>query len=420
MRVPGQFRRVVNLDRLSHGRNGHVTDSDTLMDPLCFDHAATTPIRPEVRAVGERLRGAELGNPSSHHRWGRRAAAVLDEARARVATALGCRASEVLFVRGGTESDNLAVRGSWAALTTRHSSAGVIHSAVEHAAVRETAEALEAAGASRHVIPVDACGRPDLDELDRALDEGPAVVSMMWVNNEIGTVMPVADAARLCAARDGVFHTDAVQAIGHVEIRLDESPIALLSATGHKIGGPRGTGILFVRAGTPLAPTLTGGGQERGIRPGTQDVVGAAEMAEALALAVTERKEESRRLTAMRMRLEHLLVKRLPDLRVHARDGDRAPHILNIGVPGADPALLIQALDLAGLAASSGSACSSGAHRAGPVLSALLGDAAEGVAPVRLSLGRTTSTEQIDQAAAIAVPVLERMMERSTIGVPGS
>jgi cysteine desulfurase len=378
-------------------------------DPVYLDHAATTPVRPEVRDVMARHLADDFGNPSSVHRWGRRAAAVLDEARARVAGAIRCRSSEIVFVRGGTESDNLALRGRWAALGSSPCPFVLAHTAVEHAAVRETAEALEGVGARRRVIPVDRFGRPDLDVLDRLLEQEPAVISMMWVNNEVGTVLPVPDAARRCVDAGVVLHTDAVQALGKVPVRMDETPVALLSASGHKIGGPRGTGILFVRDGTALGATLTGGGQERGLRPGTEDVVGAAGMAEASVLAVAEQAEEARRLTSLREILEVGLLQRCPDLRVHGAEGERAPHILSVGVPGADASLLIQALDLGGVAVSSGSACSSGAHRSGPVLRALLGEAAEHVAPVRFSLGRTTTRHDVERAVALAGPILERM-----------
>jgi cysteine desulfurase len=387
------------------------------MESVYLDHAATTPVRPEVRDVMARHLVDDFGNPSSVHRWGRRAATVLEEARVRVAEALRCRPSEIVFVRGGTESDNLALRGRWAACEGPTRSVLIAHTAVEHPAIRETAEALEGLGARRRLIPVDRSGRPDLAVLDLLLEEEPAVVSMMWVNNEVGTVLPVPAAARRCEEAGVALHTDAVQALGKVSVRLDETPVALLSLTGHKIGGPRGTGILFVRDGTTLGATLTGGGQERGLRPGTEDVVGAAGMAEATVLAVAEQAEEAPRLTSLREILEAGLRERCPDLRVHGVGGERAPHILNVGVPGADPALLVQALDLEGVAVSSGSACSSGAHRSGPVLRALLGEAADDVAPVRFSLGRTTTRRDVERAAALAGPVLERMCVRTAEAV---
>lgn len=379
------------------------------MNAVYLDHAATTPLRPEVRAAMARRIPDELGNPSSVHRWGRRAAALLDEARSRVAGALGCRPSEILFVRGGTESDNLALRGRWAAVRDGTPHPLLVHTAVEHPAVRETAEALEPMGARREVLPVDRDGTPDLDALDRSLAHAPAVVSMMWVNNEVGTVLPVPEAARRAAEWGIPLHTDAVQAVGKVPVRLNEVPVALLTATGHKIGGPPGTGILFVRKGIELAPLLTGGGQERGLRPGTQDVAGAVGMAEALELAVAEQEAEAHRLAPLRDTLEDLLRKHLPGLRVHAGGGERAPHILNVGIPGADPAALVQALDLEGVAASSGSACSSGARRAGPVLRALLGEEADGAAPLRFSLGRTTTADDVRRAGEATAAVLERL-----------
>lgn len=383
------------------------------MDPVYLDHAATTPVRPEVRERMASHLAADFGNPSSAHRWGRRAAALLEGARADVSRALGCRPGEILFVRGGTESDNMALRGRWGV----ERKGSVVHSAVEHPAVRETAEALEAVGVPRLVIPVDRSGLPDLEALSGFLEEAPSVVSMMWVNNEIGTVLPVPEAARRCTEAGVPLHTDAVQALGKIRIRLDEVPVALLSATGHKIGGPRGTGILFVREGTRVSPVLAGGGQERGLRPGTEDVVGAVGMAVAVRLAVDEQAAEADRLVGLRDHLEQRLLERLPGARVHGRGAPRAPHILSLGLPGLDPALLVQALDLEGVAASSGSACSSGAHRAGPVLRALLGDEADGAAPLRFSLGRETSFDDVDIAAEVTVRVVERMGS-AAVGAP--
>jgi cysteine desulfurase len=380
------------------------------LQPLYLDHAATTPMRPEVREAMEPYFGEVFGNPSSAHAWGRRAASALDEARQRAAAALGAHPSEVLFVRGGTESDNLAVFGRAAVAREEGRKPVIVHSAIEHKAVIEAAGAAAAQVGDVVSLPVDADGTLDLDLLDAALRGRPAVVSVMWVNNEVGTVLPVEEVARRARSHGVAVHTDAVQAVGKVPVRVgaDHSP-DLLTATGHKIYGPKGTGILYVRRGTALAPLLFGGGQERGVRPGTQDVAGAWGMAAALELAVREQGHEAVRLRALQGRLEERLAAGIDGLIVNGARGERAPHVSNVGVPGVDQEALLAALDLEGIAVSSGSACNSGVTRASHVLRAMHGDDADGRATVRLSLGLGTRDEDVERAAEVTVALVERL-----------
>lgn len=378
------------------------------MSPIYLDYCATTPMRQEVRDAMAPYQSEAFGNPSSTHSWGRRAAAALADARTRAAQALGAQPSEILFVRGGTESDNLAVLGRARFARAAGERPVVAVSAIEHSAVLEAAEAVESDGGSRHVIPVDSRGTLDEGALERALAAGPHVLSVMWVNNEVGTVMPVPAIADAALRAGVVFHTDAVQAVGKLPVRVDQTPVGLLTLTGHKIYGPKGTGLLFLRRGVQILPGIFGGGQERGLRPGTEDVAGAVGLAEALTLAVSEMERERDRLGRLRDQLEGLLLARFPDLVVHGGEGQRAPHVANLGVPGVDGVGLVPALDMAGLAASSGSACHSGAARASHVLAAMYGADAS-TASVRFSVGRLTSESDVGEAAALAGDVIDRL-----------
>jgi len=386
------------------------------LQPLYLDHAATTPLRQEVREAMEPYLAGVFGNPSSAHAWGRRAAVALDEARECAAAALGASSAEVYFVRGGTESDNLAVRGRAAA--ARQSSAVpplLVHSSIEHKAVIDAAQAASAElGGRTSELSVGLDGSLDWSALDRALDDGPAVVSIIWVNNEVGTVLGVDEVVRKCRARGVAVHSDAVQAVGKVPVRVggDTAP-DLLTVTGHKIYGPKGTGLLYVRRGTQLRPLVFGGGQERGLRPGTEDVAGAWGMARALELAVAEQEAEAERLSALRGALEAALSAAIEGLMVHGAEGPRAPHISNVGIPGVDQEALLTLLDLEGVGVSSGSACNSGAARASHVLRALYGDEADGRATLRFSLGRGTGPEDVERAARVTATLVGRLRARA-------
>ncbi len=262
-------------------------------EPIYLDHAATTPVRGEVRAAMEPFFGPTFGNPSSAHRWGRAARAALDEARERVAHTLGARPDEIVFTSGGTESDNLAILGAWRARRDP-ARAAVVSSTIEHKAVLGAVHQAADEGAEQRLLPVDAHGRVDLGA--PTIDCDVAVCSVMWVNNETGVVQPVATIADRARASGAVFHTDAVQAFGKIDIDVSTLPIDLLTISGHKIGAPKGVGALYVRRGTPLAPLLHGGTQDRGRRPGTENVAYAVALATAAELANAEREAECTRL----------------------------------------------------------------------------------------------------------------------------
>jgi len=373
------------------------------MDPIYLDHAATSPVREEVRAaMAPHLDGA-FGNPSSTHRWGRAAAAALDEARWRCAEALGSRSAEIVFTRGGTESDNLAVLGRAARVRADGAELTIVVSAVEHKAVLESAQHACARGAGRlEVVRVTPDGELDLDHLEAALGRGEALVSVMWVNNETGMVLPLAAVAERVRPSGGTLHTDAVQAVGKVPVRVGEPTVDLLTVTGHKIYGPKGAGLLYVRSGTALSPLLHGGGQERGLRPGTEDVAGAVGLAVALELAIHEQAVEARRLEALRDDLEARVLAGVPGARVNASEAPRGPHVASIAIPDVDGGALLMRLDLEGVAASGGSACNSGASKGSHVIAALYGDD-DPNATVRFSLGRSSRADDVARAADILV-----------------
>ncbi|MEJ2186266.1 MAG: cysteine desulfurase family protein [Gemmatimonadota bacterium] len=382
-------------------------------ETIYLDHAATTPVRAEVREAMAPYYEGRWGNPSSTHRWGREARAALEESRERVADALGAARSEILFTSGGTEADNLALLGRW-----RVAGGGVACSAIEHSAVLDAARMAARAGARVQILGVDARGVVDLAALDEALHEQPAVVSVMWGNNEVGTLQPVEAIADRCRAAGVVFHSDAVQAFGRVPVRVDETPVDMVSVSSHKIGGPKGVGALFVRSGVQLEPLLWGGGQERDLRPGTQNVAGAVALATAAELATQEREAESARQAALRDRLEAGLASQVPGLSVNAGGAPRVPHVLNVAIPSVDQDMLLAALDLEGVAVSGGSACHSGAAEPSHVLVAM-GRAADGAASIRFSLGRTTTDGEIERALDLVPRVVARLRERSDgSGIP--
>ena len=367
-------------------------------DPIYLDHSATTPVRPEVFDAMRPFYGARFGNPSSTHRWGREARAALDEARERVARCLGAHPDEICFTSGGTESDNLAVLGAWRWARERGKTA-VVTTPVEHKAVLEAVHTAAHEGADERLLAMTSDGVVDRASFDAMVRDDVAVASVMWVNNEIGSIQPVPELAERARARGVVFHTDAVQAFGKVAIDAATVPFDILSISGHKIGAPKGCGALFIRRGTSIEPLFHGGSQDRGRRPGTENVAFAVGLATAAEIAIAERETEAARLSALRDRLQAMLVARVPGLVVHAARAPRAPHILNVSVPGTDSESMLIALDLHGIACSGGSACQSGSNSPSYVLTAIGVEPALAAAAVRMSLGVLTDDAAVERVA---------------------
>ncbi|HEY2026639.1 MAG TPA: cysteine desulfurase family protein [Gemmatimonadaceae bacterium] len=377
-------------------------------DPVYLDHAATTPVRPEVLDAMQPFFGPRFGNPSSVHRWGREARAALDEARERVAQCLGARPDELCFTSCGTEADNMAVLGVWRARRGDGARTALVSTPIEHKAVLAAVHEAAHEGGEERYVAMRPTGVIDRASFDSLVDERVAICSVMWVNNEIGVMQDVRALAEHARSRGVVFHTDAVQAFGKAEIDAQRTPFDMLSISGHKIGAPKGIGALYIRRGTPMEPLMFGGTQDRGRRPGTENVAMAVGLARAAELAVAERAHEWPKLEAMRNRLEAALLARIPDAVIHGRSAPRAPHITNVSVPGTDSESLLMALDLRGVACSAGSACQSGSVSPSHVLAAI------GVAPdlasaaIRMSLGALTTDACIDRVAELFPMLIEK------------
>lgn len=383
-------------------------------EPVYFDHAATTPVKPEVLDAMTPYFGARFGNPSSVHRWGREARVALDEARERVAACLGANADEVCFTSCGTEGDNLAVLGVFRSQRASGRTVAVT-TPIEHKAVLAAVHEVQREGGSERFVPVLANGRVDKHAFTRLVDSNVAVASVMWVNNETGVIQPIALLAEHAKARGAIFHTDGVQAFAKVHIDAREIPFDLLTISGHKLGAPKGIGALYVRRGTPLEPLSYGGAQDRGRRAGTENVAFAVGLAVAAELAITAREQECARLLAFRERLERGLLEAIRDAVIHGADSERAPHVTNVSFPGVSSESMLMALDLRGIACSAGSACQSGSVSASHVLSAM------GVAPELASCALRLSTGMLTDDAAIArlLEVLPALVHKAR-GVPAT
>ena len=378
---------------------------------LYLDYAATWPMRPEVwEAMGAELRHGF--NPASAHAPGRRAHRCLEVARGRIADLLGCARSSIYFTGGGTQSDNLAILGFVRSNPGR--SPRVFVSGIEHKACLEAADRGAVEGARTARIPVDGSGTIDLGWLRRELatdPEAPTLISVMWANNEIGTVQAMGEIVELGHEYGALVHTDAVQALGKVDCDLERTPVDLLSATAHKLGGPVGIGLLYLRPGVTLEPLSYGGGQERSMWPGTQNPIGATGFAAALALALEDREVEVARWTALRDHLEARVRAEIPDARIHAGDAPlRMPNLVSIGIPGCDSGAVLVSLDFEGIAASGGSACGSDSSVGSDVLDAIGITSDVPYAAVRFSFGHDTSRADVDAAADALARVAARVV----------
>jgi len=381
-----------------------------------LDHAATTPVRPEVRdAMLPSLGDEAFGNPSSPHRFGRAARAGIEEAKRLVAQALGAEPNQVIFTSGGTEADNLAVIGAALAARERGGPFRVAVAATEHKAILAAAHAVAHLGGEEIVLPVGGDGVVDEAALEAALARGVAVVSVMWVNNEVGTIQPVARLAERCRAAGVCFHTDAVQAFGKVPVSVRDVPCTLLTISGHKIGAPKGIGALVVRDRRAVEAIIHGGGQQFGLRPGTENVPGIIALGRAVELAAAEQADLARRLEGLRDELETRLTALFPDARVNGREGTRAPHVVNVSLPGTDSEAMLMHLDLAGIACSAGSACNTGAVEPSHVLTAMGVPRELAVAALRFSFGRSSSHADVETLVGALPKIVEKVRSLSAV-----
>jgi cysteine desulfurase len=375
--------------------------------PIYLDYAATAPLAPEARAAMEPFETAIFGNPSNLHRFGREARGALAHARESLARSLHCRPGELYFTSGGTEADNLALFGL--ARARRDRGSHLVVSSVEHHAVLEPAERLEREGFRVTRLPVDPEGRVNPDDVARVLTPETVLVSVMTANNEIGTIQSVEAIGAICRGRGVLFHTDAVQAMGVLPVDLSALPVDALSLSAHKFYGPKGVGALFVRSGVVFEPLLLGGAQERERRAGTENVAGIVGMARALEIALERREEEAERLAGLRDRFYHGLKERIDGVRLNGPESGRLPGNLNVSIEGADAESMLLNLDLAGIAASSGSACSSGAFEPSHVLLALGATPERALSSLRFSLGRGTTDADIDRVLRVMPEIVDRV-----------
>ena len=374
---------------------------------IYLDHNAIAPVRPEAAAAVARALSA-FGNPSSVHAAGREARAILDEARARVAVALGVAGRDLVFTSGATESATLAIRGALAAAPEGRTS--LVVTAVEHPCVLDLARDLARHGTPVQVIPVDRSGVVDLEVLRHALTPETALVCCMLANNETGVLQPVAAAADLAHAEGALLLCDAVQAVGKIPVDLPSLRADLVAITSQKFGGPRGAGALWIAPGVRLAP-VAGGHQERGRRAGTENLPGIAGMGAALEVAVAATPVDAGRIGRLRDRLESGLLAAIPDARVNGRGAERLPNTLSITFPGADGEALLMALDLEGICASAGAACTSGSTTPSHVLSAMGLSVDEARATLRLSLGWNSTDDDVSQALRMMPGLVRRVCE---------
>lgn len=375
---------------------------------IYLDHAATTPMRPEVWEAMAPFAGEAFGNPSGVHGVSRVAKNALEEAREKIAAVIGAQPLEVVFTSGGTESDNLAIKGAVLSSSPRQ---GLVTSAIEHEAVLETADFLKRLGMPVTIVGVDSEARVDPDEIAAAVTDDTAVVSVMMVNNETGTVQDVRAISEAVKAAnpDTLFHTDAVQAFGCESVDVDELGPDLLTISAHKFGGPKGSGVLYVREGTALEPVIHGGGQELGRRSGTHDVASAVGIATAVEAALADRHRFETEIRAIRDRMEQRLIGEIDDLVVNTPRKGRSSHHLNVRVPGVRNETLLMLLDQHGVAASAGSACQSGAATVSHVLEAMGLTPDQARESVRFTFGWTSTIDEADQASSIVSDIVSRL-----------
>jgi cysteine desulfurase len=377
-------------------------------DPIYLDHAATTPVRREVLEAMAPFWDGRFGNPSSVHRWGRDARTALDEARERIAGAMGAGPDEIVITSGGTEGDNMAVLGVWRT-RRREGRSAIVTTPIEHKAVLGAVHQAANDGAAERICRMTTDGVVDEASFTQLARSDVAIASVMWVNNEIGTIQPIERLAAIAKAQGIVFHTDAVQAFGKVLIDARQTPFDLLSISGHKIGAPKACGAMFIRRGTPLEPLLHGGSQDRGRRPGTENVAAVVGLARAVELACDEREEEVARLAGLRDRFEAMLLARVPDVVIHGRHAPaRAPHISNFSVPGTDSESMLMALDLRGIGCSAGSACQSGSVSPSHVLTAIGVSRELAGCALRLSFGCLNDAACVDRVSEVLATLVAK------------
>src|SRR6266853_282713 len=390
------------------------------MNRVYLDHNATTPVEPDVLQAMLPYLSGEFGNAASIHTFGQRARGAVETAREQVAALIGARPQEIVFTSGGTEADNHAIFGVAQALIGASASAAsaavhkhIITSAIEHEAVLNTCQALEKQGVSVTYLPVDREGLISLVLLRKAIRKETVLITVMHANNELGTVQALEEIGRIAAEADIYFHTDAVQSAGKLPIDVNALELDLLALSGHKFYGPKGIGALYIRGGTRLQQLLYGGHYQRGFRPGTENVAGIVGLGKAAEIARKSLAEDAQRVSSLRDKLQQGLLHRVPQSRVNGGGAQRTPNTTNLVFPGVEGEALLIALDLKGLACSTGAACSSGAVEPSHVLTAIGLPPEEARASLRFSLGRHTTPADIDFALNVVPAAVTQLRELS-------
>lgn len=383
------------------------------MRRVYMDHSATTPMDPEIAHAMLKYMVEDFGNPSSIHAFGREARKAVEEARERIASAIGANPAEIIFTSGGTEADNMAILG----IATANCKKGthIITSAIEHHAVLDTCKHLEKNGFTVTYIPVDETGRVRVEDVARAITKNTILITIMHANNEVGTIQPIEEIGKLAREKGVYFHVDAVQSIGKIPVNVDELNVDLLSVSAHKIYGPKGVGCLYVRKGVRLTPITHGGSQERKRRAGTENVPGIVGFGLAMEKAVQDLRDEAARLTRMRDRLIKGILERLDHTQLNGHPTERLPHNVNFSFKFIEGESLLLMLDMKGVAASSGSACTSGSLDPSHVLLAMGIPHEVAHGSLRLTLGRVNTEEDVDYILEVLPPIVERLRAMSPL-----
>lgn len=379
-----------------------------------MDHSATTPVAPEVLAAMLPYFGEKFGNASSLHRSGREAKEALEDSREKVAALLGARAEEIIFTSGGTESDNLALKGI--ALKNRKLGKHIITTQIEHPAILETCRALEKDGFEVTYLPVTGEGLVELSTLEASIRPDTILISVMHANNEVGTIQPLEEIGRLAAERDIYLHSDAVQSVGKIPVNVDDLGVDLLSLSAHKLYGPKGVGALYIRKGTKLESIIQGGGHERRLRSGTENISGIVGLARAAELAERDMPREAERLAGLRDRLAELVLGKVKDAWINGTMKKRLPGNLNFGFKYVEGESLLLFLDSKGICVSTGSACSSHKLEPSHVLMSLGLKAEECHGSLRITLGMSNTIDEVEYVAESIVEAVERFRGISALG----
>ena len=383
------------------------------MGRIYLDYAATTPTHPEVVKTMLPYFTDAFGNPSSIHSYGQEAKGAIEEARVKVADLIGARNEEIIFTSGGTEADNFALKG--VAYANENRGNHIITSSIEHHAVIETCKFLERSGFRVTYLPVDAYGLVDPDDVEKAITDKTILISVMQANNEMGTVQPIAEIGRIAKEAGIYFHTDAVQTVGHIPVDVNELGVDLLSMSAHKFYGPNGVGALYIRKGTKLTPFMHGGEQERRRRASTENVPGIVGFGKAVELTQQEMSREAKRLTYLRDQLIKGLLERIDHIRLNGHPTMRLPNNVNVSVDFVEGESMLLNLDLEGICASTGSACSSSSLEPSHVLLALGLSPEQAHGSLRFSLGKWTTEEEIGRVLEVLPPIVAKLRAMSPL-----